>query len=452
MGFAERLATRNLGLVVLALAVSLGTGIAAGVQPRYGVAAALGLTFAVAVLANLTLGLFLFTLLSFLEVVNAGSGALSFIKLAGLILFVSWFAAQATRSRRESRSFLASSPALGAAVIAFVCWSALSIAWADSSGTAFSSTYRFLLDVLLFPIVFGAIRRREHFRLIVAAFVLGAVISAAIGLLQSGGARLAGGIGDSDGEAALLAAALMLDGGLIATLPRGSSGRSLAILGAVIMVVGLIDTGSRGGLVALGVVLIAGVLFGGRWRPRAVQVLVATAIVVPFYLLLLAPSAAVQHLNSSSSTGRTDLWKVGVKMWEANPVLGVGSGNFAFASIHYVQNSGPLSRADLIVDVPHAAHNTYLEIIDELGVPGFLAFLTIALASIGAALRAARIYERLGDTGFELMSRTVALAVIALLTADIFITNEYEHLLWLLLALPAALLGVARSERGAQAR
>lgn len=452
MGLAERLAGRNLGLLALAMAVSLGTGIAAGVQPRLGVAAALGLTFAVAVLANLTLGVFLFTLLSFLEVVNAGSGALSFVKLAGLILFLSWFAAQTTRSRGESRSFLDSSPVLGAAVIAFVSWSAMSIAWADSSGTAFSSTYRFLLDVLLFPIVFGAIRRREDFRLMVWAFVIGAVISSAIGLLESGGARLAGGIGDPDGEAALLAAALMLDAGLIATLPRGSSPRFLAILGAVIMGIGLLDTGSRGGLVALGVVLVAGVLFGGRWRFRALQILAVAAVLVPFYLTFLAPSAAVQHLNSNTSSGRTDLWKVGVTMWEANPVLGVGSGNFGVASIHYVQKSGPLTRADLIVDVPRATHNTFLEIIDELGVPGFIAFVTIALASIGAALRAAHLYERAGDTGFELMSRSVALAVVALLTADIFITNEYEHLLWLLLALPAALLAIARSETGAPAR
>ena len=69
---------------------------AAGVGPRYGVAAALGVTFAVAVVADVTLGVFLFTMLSFLETVNAGSGAVSFIKVAGLILFVSWFAAQAT--------------------------------------------------------------------------------------------------------------------------------------------------------------------------------------------------------------------------------------------------------------------------------------------------------------------------------------------------------------------
>lgn len=451
MSLSERLAARNFRVIGFAFLIALCVGVAAGVQPRLGVAAALGVTFAAAVIADVTVGLFLFTILSFLEVVNAGSGAVSFIKVAGLILFLSWFAAQATRSRRETRSLLASSPGIGFAVVGFVSWSALSVAWADSSGTAIGSTSRFVLDALLFPIVFGAIRRREHFQWIVAAFVFGAVMSAVIGLLQSGGARLAGGIGDPDGEAALLAAALMLDVGLIATLPRDSAAKTLAVIGALIMGLGLLDTGSRGGFVALAAVLVAAVVLGGRWRGRAAGLVVIVAIVTPVYLFVLAPSAAVQHLSSSSSSGRTDLWKVGLKMFEANPIAGVGSGNFTVASIHYVQQAGDITRADLIVDVPHAAHNTYLEIIDELGIPGFLMFMTIVIGSISAALRAARIYERRGDKRFELMSRCVALAVIALLTADFFITNEYEHLLWLLLALPPALLAVARSETGVRA-
>ena len=451
MSLSERLAARNFRVIGFAFVIALCVGVAAGIQPRLGVAAALGVTFAAVVIADVTVGLFLFTILSFLEVVNAGSGAVSFIKVAGLILFLSWFAAQATRSRRETRSLLASSPGIGFAVVGFVSWSALSVAWADSSGTAIGSTSRFVLDALLFPIVFGAIRRREHFQWIVAAFVIGAVMSAVIGLLQSGGARLAGGIGDPDGEAALLAAALMLDVGLIATLPRDSAAKTLAVIGALIMGLGLLDTGSRGGFVALAAVLVAAVVLGGRWRGRAAGLVVIVAIVTPVYLFVLAPSAAVQHLSSSSSSGRTDLWKVGLKMFEANPIAGVGSGNFTVASIHYVQQAGDITRADLIVDVPHAAHNTYLEIIDELGIPGFLMFMTIVIGSISAALRAARIYERRGDKRFELMSRGVALAVIALLTADFFITNEYEHLLWLLLALPPALLAVARSETGVRA-
>jgi O-antigen ligase len=452
MTLAERLAARNLILIGLAAALSLCVGVAAGVGPRYGIAGALGVTFAVAVVADVTLGVFLFTMLSFLETVNAGSGAVSFIKVAGLILFVSWFAAQATRSDHESRSLLASSPGVAIPVILFVSWSIISIVWAVSGGKAESSTERFLLDVLLFPIFFGAIRTRQHVRWIVVAFVLGAVMSAVIGLAQSGGARLAGGIGDPDGEAALLAAAIMLDLGLIATLPRGSAPRSLAILGAVIMAIGLVDTGSRGGLVALAAALCAAMVFGGRLRGRAVQVTLAAAVLVPLYLFVLAPSAAVQHLNESTSSGRTDLWKVGLKMLQANPVLGVGAGNFQVAEYKYVDQVGPITRADIIVDAPRVTHDTYLELADELGVPGFLAFLAIAIGSLSCALRAARLWERAGNPAYGLLARGLALGLIAQLTADIFITNEYEHLLWVLLALPPAVLAVARSDTRALAR
>ena len=232
MSLSERLAARNLDSHRIRVRAQ---PVASAWRPGSGRAmaspAALGVTFAVAVVADVTLGVFLFTMLSFLETVNAGSGAVSFIKVAGLILFVSWFAAQATRSDRESRSLLASSPGVAIPVILFVSWSVISLVWAVSSGKAA------LLDRALparRPAVPDLVRRDPQARSMSAgssaAFVLGAVMSAVIGLLQSGGARLAGGIGDPDGEAALLAAAIMLDLGLIATLPRGSATRSLAIL------------------------------------------------------------------------------------------------------------------------------------------------------------------------------------------------------------------------------
>ncbi|MBV9472449.1 MAG: O-antigen ligase family protein, partial [Solirubrobacterales bacterium] len=194
--------------------------------------------------------------------------------------------------------------------------------------------------------------------------------------------------------------------------------------------------------------LVAGVLFGGRWRGRALVLLIVAASGTGLYLTLLAPSSARQHINSTSSTGRTDLWKVGVRMWEANPLVGVGAGNFPNSAIHYVQGAGPLTRADLIVDVPHVTHNTYLQMLDELGIPGLIAFATLSLASISAAIGAARRYERAGDVRFELLSRALALAIIGLMSADFFISNEYERLLWLLLAIPIPLLALARSETG----
>ena len=53
-----------------------------------------------------------------------------------------------------------------------------------------------------------------------------------------------------------------------------------------------------------------------------------------------------------------------------------------------------MNGADIIVDAPRVTHDTYLELADELGIPGLLAFLAIVIGSLSCALRAARLWER----------------------------------------------------------
>ena len=116
-------------------------------------------------------------------------------------------------------------------------------------------------------------------------------------------------------------------------------------------------------------------------------------------------------------------------------------------SVDYLQQVDNVSAGQYIISQkPKPVHNTYLELLADLGIPGLIAFLVIAVGSISAAMKAAHIYERLGDTGAELMSRCVALGVIAELTGAFFITATPLKLLWLILALPFPLLAVARAE------
>lgn len=443
MGVVARIGPRNPYWVAVLAMLCAGVGLAAGISPKLALELTFGLVFALAVLGNLTLGLLMFVVLSFLEVINSGGAALSFMKVAGLILFLSWFAASATRAERESHSLAAAQPALAVAVVALVSWSLISVVWAESHGAVFTATERYLLNILLLPIVFGAVRRRDQFVWVVGAFVLGADVSAVYGFLASGGGRLSGALGDPNELAAVLIAALMLSVPLVAGAPRGSALRFWAIIGGVIAGVGVLYTDSRGGLIALGCTLLAGAILGGRWRYRLMLLLVGGAASVGLYFSVLAPLAARQHLSSSTTSGRTDLWKVGLRMFKANPLVGVGSGNFQVASIHYVQQAGPLTRADLIVDVPHVTHNMYLDVVDELGLPGLIALLALAGTSIGAAVRAAKRYERVGDVQFELMSRALALAILGVLVADVFLSGQFSKQLWLLLALPPPLLALA---------
>ena len=89
-------------------------------------------------------------------------------------------------------------------------------------------------------------------------------------------------------------------------------------------------------------------------------------------------------------------------------------------------------------------HNSYLQVLAELGAIGLAAFLTVIGRSLLLALRAARTFGRSGD--YEaVLSRGFLVGTIAMLIAYFFATNQYEKQLWLLLAIGPALLSVARA-------
>jgi O-antigen ligase len=143
-------------------------------------------------------------------------------------------------------------------------------------------------------------------------------------------------------------------------------------------------------------------------------------------------------------TGRSDLWKIGWRMFEDEPIRGIGSGNFPISSIHYLVQPGVIERDDFIISTPKVAHNTYLQILAELGLIGLALFFTIIGFSVRCALRAARWFGRNGDTQMELVARGTIVALVGILTADFFISEMYGKQLWLMLGLGPALYGVAR--------
>ena len=443
----------GLGYQALLGSLAIGLGLLAGLDPRLGIAAAIGLAFVVLVMGDLTLGLCLFAIVAFLDLLpDLGGSLLSFSKVVGLLIAVSWLAKIAT-SNDTRNDFLAAHPLFSYVLGLFLGWATLSLTWAEDPAPGRTSVMRFALNLILFLIVYTAVRTPKHFLLTVGAYVTGAAIAAAYGLLFPPAdvayydvSRVGGTLGDPNELAAVLVPGMILAAAFALTLKRLPLLRLAAFVASGLCAAGVFLTLSRGGLIAAGFAMIVALFVAGRWRIQAITLAVLVALGGLFYFGYIATDDQRNRVtNVEGGTGRTDLWKVGLRMVEANPVAGVGAGNFQTASVHYLLEPGVLRRDEFIVDNPKSAHNTYLQVLAELGFVGAAMFLAINLFAMLCILRAARIFERLGDRDLELMARALFVAIAGVLAANFFISEMFGKQLWLLLGLGPALYGVARA-------
>ena len=449
---AARTVVPGVRWVVAVIGVASVLGLLAGMSPALGLGTALGLSYAAVSILDVRLGLCLFVFVSFLDVLPTPVGAaVSLTKVAGLVLVLAWFAAATARRAYQPRGLLATHPGAAWMLAGLVALSAASVAWAGSPAAAVAATTRYALNAVLFVIVTSVVRTRRDLIWVVAAFVAGAAASAMYGLVVPpssagpGVERVAGTIGDANEFAAVLVSALPLALALAAADEEPTITRALGLGGAILSAAGIALSLSRGGLFALGVMLVAAVMVAGRWRAVVATIGVFIALAGAGYFLLAAPVAARERVSSSDGgTGRADLWRVGWRMVEDRPLLGVGAGNYATASIRYLLRPGQLSRSDLIASTPKVAHNTYLHVLAELGVVGAVAFLGLIGFAMASGLRAARAFGRRRDASMEMFSRAWLVALAGVLAADLFLSAEFSKQLWLLLALGPCLLAMAR--------
>lgn len=435
--------------------MAASVGLLAGIDPRLAIAAALSLGFLLLVIGDLYVGLILFTLLNFAAQVPTVAGpGLSFAKIAGLLLAISWVATLATRNDAKS-DFMSAHPVPTYVVVLFLSWAAVSQLWAEDSGEALTAFTRLALNAVLFLIIFTAVRTPNQAIGFVAAFVAGASLDALYGILfassdPASSSRLESSITNPNELATILVMALVLSFGLAVALKDIPLARLGALGAGALCTAGIFLTGSRGGLVALAVAVAAFLLVGARWRGRFLLVVAAVAVAgVGYFNYVASPEIRSHVSNVGSGTGRLDLWTVGWRMVEEEPLHGVGAGNFPVSSVHYLLEPGAIERADYIVGSPKVAHNTYLELWAELGIVGLALFLCVAGFCLLSALRAARSFARQGDARMEVIARAAFVALAALLAADFFGSRLANKEIWLLFGLAPALLAIARSRERA---
>src|SRR3954453_5074639 len=450
--------TRSRFLVAL-FALALGTGLLAGIDPRIGLAVAMAVAFVTVVMADLSLGLCLYALLAFLNIVpDAGGSFIRIDKVAGGLPVLSWLAAVAGR-KNARRAFFSAHPQVSAVLLLFLAWTALSMSWSPEFGAAAQHVARYVLSAFLFLIVFTAVRTRQHVRWLLGAFVLASTLSGAYGLIAPPPPgeedRLAGTIGEPTQLAALLVAGFVIALALAATERGKPLLRGFYFTASALCLITTFLTLSRAGIIALVLAMVAAVIVGGRWRAQVA--LVAGLVVlslVGFFAFVATPHQRdrVTQVGQGSTTGRSDIWTVGWRMVEAHPVRGVGVGQFESSSVHYLIAPGTIRRSDLIIDQPKVAHNIYLHILAEMGIVGLVPFLLILGFSLRCALLAAREFARRGDTAMDLISRSVFVGLVGILAADFFASEQFSKQLWLLLGIGPALLAMAQRRDEAEER
>jgi O-antigen ligase len=427
---------------------ALLVGVALAAQIPVGLALLLGPFYAVLVFVNLSLGLALWVPLAFLE----GIPELNIAgKAAGLMIAMAWLGS--LQSRREAviatfRSHRVPSVIL----VGILVWFSLSLAWSDDPGLGFDDVWHWYVLALLFAVIVTTVTTAHALRLVLAGFVFGAVASVGIGVLDGsltsaidGGARFEGGAGDPNFLAASIIPATVLAAALLSEA-RSSLVRGL-FLGAIVMLVaGIVASGSRGGALAAGVTIVAAFIF---FKRRRVEVAAVAAVVLGIAALTFvnAPGAWERVTSFDDDNGRSDLWTVAWRVGEDEPVTGVGLNNFRVHSPDYVREPGALEDVRLIVDDPHLVHNTYLQLFAEGGVVGLALFLGFAGACLSATKLAADRFEAQGERSLGTLARAAMVATVSMLAAAVFLSAAADKRLWLLLALGPALLAVASRER-----
>jgi O-antigen ligase len=436
-------------------------GVAATMSPLYALAAVLGVLFIVIVFRSLAVGVALFTVTTFFTALpGTGSGSglgLTGSKAAGAVLALAWVLLLIRR--RDVPFLLHDQPLLAFSLIAFQVWTVGTALWAQDPGVAVSSALRYGQNFVLVFIVYSALREPRHYRWLVWAFISAAFVSLVIAFASGPqqtelgkttlvhSSRLTGryGAGDPNYFAALLLPALVFVAFMLVVERRHVVRLALPVLAAV-FIVGLFQTESRGGIIALAATGLLSLFLAGRWRSRA---LVATALVafvgVTYFGAIASPEARarVTRINAQDSSGRNDLWRVGLSMAADHPMLGVGAGNFTLVSPRYAARPPDIVKVDYVVDTPKVTHNTYLNILDELGIPGLALLIVIGGCAFAAASAGLRALARGPDREMEMLARAIVLGLIGMLVAFFFFSGEYQKQLWLLLGASAALPSVA---------
>ncbi len=193
---------------------------------------------------------------------------------------------------------------------------------------------------------------------------------------------------------------------------------------AVVLVLGVVKTGSRGGTLAL----LAGAMFyvlAARGARKALSIalfvfggMAAWAVAPPSYKQrMYALFEGEQDYNYTDYGGRKQIWARSRIYIARHPVAGVGIGNFPIIEGQYLEEQGKVGKWS-------TAHNSYYQAGVELGIFGGLLFMGQIFVAYrrGWRLRRASIGDEPPGTGSH---PELGAAFAAFTCSSVFLSHAY---------------------------
>ncbi|MEA2633970.1 MAG: hypothetical protein QOH92_737 [Chloroflexota bacterium] len=438
-----------------AMLVAAGTGLLAAYSLKLAAAAVVGL---IAVLAAIFRPV-LVVLILFLTVYPSTLtlAGVSIQRLGGplaLLLAVTQLARGGVHFRRPTLTL--------ALVLAYAGLAAASLSWTSSTSGTLDALASLGISLAYMAAVALVLKDSRELRPILWAMTLW---SAALGAwwifsYARGESREFNALGDPNFFAALQVIAAPLAIALIANT-RGTAARVI-LYGALAMIAGSIPASlSRGGMVAIVVVGIliaivpAAYLFSSR--AHKMRFFLAAGAMSVALLAIAGPTLSQRFeqalTDPSGAAGRGDLALAALHGFHDHPVTGMGFGAFAPNSFQLLRTSpgvfldlhlrclaqGSAVRAAGSFCQGQPVHNTYLESLVELGLPGVLLFSAILAVTGWSLIQTARMARVANDPFTGSIATALVIGLLGFALVSTTLSTETNRTPWMIVALSLAL-------------
>lgn len=356
----------------------------------------------------------------------------SVVPLIGVVTLVAYFAK--TRRGEATKGSLSVANVEWLAFL-FILWSII-----PHLSHGFSSWFLTLFQLWMLAWLTRRLMKTERDYLIVASiFAGGVLISASIAIVQTQigvfnlAQRAQGLTGGANTASRYFVYGIILLGFLQSRATARFLPRLLALAAVGVLLIATINTVSRSGILILGVAIVllsSRLLVGGQRTIMLWLILLvgSTWVLKDISGTVLDPVRIIDSILLGTDTMglRYDLWKSGWQMWLDHPITGVGLGRFDDYLYAYWPVPHPLR-----VLTPH---NTYIQILAETGLVGFIFFSLM----IAITIKNFKSRTHAENPRYALASWTWMVVLITLLVGAFTKTEVADKLLWFIVGLSAS--------------